>query len=166
MARLVLSDASPLIGLAIVDGLTWLPELFGDVWVPASVHREVLPGVAARGELEIAAAVKRKTIRVWRKSIPDAGVALPDLDEGETDCIRIAVSHGVSETLILMDERAGRAVATENGIRVAGTAALIGLAKKRGLITSAKARFAKLHATDFRISAAVIQTVLRDVGEG
>ena len=165
MARVVLSDASPLIGLAIVDGLTWLPELFGDVWVPPSVHREVLPGVSARGEAEIAAAVKGKAIRVWRKSIPDASVALPELDEGETDCIRIALSNGVSETLILMDERAGRAVATENGISVAGTAAVIGLAKKRGLITSAKARFAKLHATDFRISAVVIQTVLRNVGE-
>ena len=166
MARVVLSDASPLIGLAIVDGLMWLPELFGDVWVPPSVHREVLPGVSARGEAEIAAAVKGKAIRVWRKSIPATKMMLPDLDEGETDCIRIALAKGVSETLILMDERAGRAVATENGIRVAGTAAVIGLAKKRGLITSAKARFAKLHATDFRISAVVIQTVLRDVGEG
>ena len=166
MARVVLSDASPLIGLAIVDGLMWLPKLFGDVWVPPSVHREVLPGVSARGEAEIAAAVKRKAIRVWRKSIPDASVVLPELDEGETDCIRIALSNDASETLILMDERAGRAVATEHGIRVAGTAAVIGLAKKRGLITSAKTRFAKLHATDFRISAVVIQTVLRDVGEG
>ena len=166
MARLVLADASPLIGLAIVDGLTWLPELFGDVWIPPSVHREVLPGVAARGEVEIASAVKRKAIRVWKKAIPVAIVVLPDLDEGETDCIRIALSTSVSDTLILMDERAGRAVATENGIRVAGTAAVIGLAKKRGLITSAKARFAKLHATDFRISAVVIQTVLRDAGEG
>ena len=166
MARVVLSDASPLIGLAIVDGLMWLPELFGDVWVPPSVHREVLPGISARGEAEIAAAVKGKAIRVWRKSIPATKMTLPDLDEGETDCIRIALANDVSETLILMDERAGRAVATENGIRVAGTAAVIGLAKKRGLITSAKARFAKLHATDFRISAVVIQTVLRDVGEG
>lgn len=166
MARVVLSDASPLIGLAIVDGLTWLPELFGEVWIPPSVHREVLPGLAARGEVEIAAAAKRKAIRVWRKSIPAARVALPDLDEGETDCIRIAMANDVGDTLILMDERAGRAVATENGIRVAGTAAVIGLAKKRGLILSAKARFAKLHATDFRISAVVIQAVLRDVGEG
>jgi len=165
MARAVLSDASPLIGLAIVDGLTWLPELFGEVWIPPSVYRAVLPGVAACGESEIAAAVKRKAIRVWRKTIPLASVALPELDEGETDCIRIALANGVSETLILMDERAGRAVATERGIRVAGTAAVIGLAKQRGLISSAKARFEKLHASDFRISAAVIQTVLRDVGE-
>ena len=89
----------------------------------------------------------------------------PDLDEGETDCIRIALANGVSDTLTLMDEHAGRTVATENGIRVAGTAVVIGLATKRGLIMSAKARFAKLHATDFRIGANVIQAVLRDVGE-
>lgn len=165
MARLVLSDASPLIGLAIVDGLAWLPVLFGEVWIPPSVQREVLPGVSARGEAEIAAGVKHKGLRVWRKSILLPAVPLPDLDEGETDCIRIALANEADQTLILMDERAGRAVATEHGIRVAGTAAVIGLAKKRGLITSAKERFATLHTTDFRISAAVIQTILNDVGE-
>lgn len=165
MARCVISDASPLIGLAIVDGLAWLPQLFGDVWIPPSVHAEVLPGVGARGEVEITAVMKRKSVRVWKKTIALPTVPLRDLDEGETDCIHIAHSLGDGSALILMDERAGRAVATEFGIRVAGTAAVIGLAKKRGLIDSAKARFERLHATDFRISAAVIQAVLRDAGE-
>jgi predicted nucleic acid-binding protein len=165
MARCVISDASPLIGLAIVDGLVWLPQLFGEVWIPPSVQREVLPGVGARGEMEIAAAIKLKSIRIWKKTIVLSTVPLPDLDEGETDCIHIALSLGDGNSLILMDERAGRAVANERGIRVAGTAAVIGLAKKRGLIDSAKARFERLHTTDFRISAAVIQAVLRGVGE-
>ena len=165
MARRVISDASPMIGLAIVNGFAWLPQLFGEVWIPPSVQLEVLPGVGARGEVEIAAAIKRKAVRVWRKAIASPVVPLPDLDEGETDCIHLALSLGDSNALILMDERAGRAVATEFGIRVAGTAAVIGLAKKRGLIDSAKNRFERLHATDFRISAAVIQAVLRDVGE-
>ncbi len=165
MARRVISDASPLIGLAIVDGLSWLPHLFGEVSIPPSVHREVLPGVGARGEVEIAAAIKRKSVRVWKKIIPSPAATLPDLDEGETDCIHIALSLGDGNSLILMDERAGRAVASEFGIRVAGTAAVIGLAKKHGLIDSAKNRFERLHATDFRISAGIIQAVLRDVGE-
>jgi predicted nucleic acid-binding protein len=165
MARCVISDASPLIGLAIIDGLGWLPQLFGDVWIPPSVQREVLPGVGARGEAEIAAAIKRKAVRVWRKGISAPTVPLPDLDEGETDCIHIALSLVEGSALLLMDERAGRAVATEFGVRVAGTAAVIGLAKKRRLIDSAKGRFELLHATDFRISAAIIQAVLRDVGE-
>ncbi|MFT4104036.1 MAG: DUF3368 domain-containing protein [Burkholderiaceae bacterium] len=62
-------------------------------------------------------------------------------------------------------ERAGWAVAAEHGLRVASTAAVIGMAKSRGLMPSAREVFAKLHASDFRISAAVIETVLRRVGE-
>ena len=57
MARIVLSDASALIGLAMVDGLKWLPSLFGEVWIPTSVHQEVLPCVQARGETEISQAL-------------------------------------------------------------------------------------------------------------
>jgi predicted nucleic acid-binding protein len=67
--------------------------------------------------------------------------------------------------LVLMDERAGRAVAVEQGLKVAGTAAVIGMAKRRGLIANAREVFARLHASDFRISAEVIKTVLRAVGE-
>ena len=69
MARYVISDASPLIGLAIVDGLAWLPALFGPVWIPPSVQREVLPGLNAQGELELAAAIKGKVLRIWRKTL-------------------------------------------------------------------------------------------------
>jgi len=64
-----------------------------------------------------------------------------------------------------MDERAGRAVAKEKGLRVIGTAAIIGLAKKQGLIASARAVFETLHNSDFRISAAVINHVLASVNE-
>lgn len=38
MARLVLTDASPLIGLARVQGLTWLADLFGEVVMPMEVR--------------------------------------------------------------------------------------------------------------------------------
>ena len=91
-------------------------------------------------------------------------MVLPDLDEGEAACIRIALAHA-GASLVLMDERAGRAVAMEHGLVVAGTAAIIGMAKTRGLIGSARDAFARLHGSDFRISAQVIETVLRRVGE-
>jgi predicted nucleic acid-binding protein len=148
-----------------VDGLAWLPALFGAVWILPSVQREVLPGANARGEPEIAAAIKSKALRVWKKSIPVPTANTGDLDEGETDCIRIALSESAGNSIILMDERAGRAIASELGIQVAGTAAVIGFAKRHGLIESAKARFERLHASDFRIGADVIQAVLRGVGE-
>jgi len=162
MARIVVIDSSPLIGLAIVDGLAWLPKLFDVVFLPESVKQEVLPGKAARGEQAIAQAIAAGWLKVWPEAIaPQLEI---DLDAGETDCINLGLSH-VDGVLIIMDERAGRAVAKEKGLRVIGTAAIIGLAKKQGLIPSARVVFEVLHASDFRISAAVINQVLVSVNE-
>lgn len=166
MAGLVLSDASPLIGLSIVQGLGWLAPLFGPVWIPPQVHREVLPGLGLRGEDQIAAAVSAGWLRLWADALPE--LPLPDLDEGEAACIRIALAHQAQAgnlALLLIDERAGRAVAAEHKLRLAGTAAVIGLARQRGLIPSAREVFNTLHGSDFRISAGVIHTVLARVGE-
>jgi predicted nucleic acid-binding protein len=69
------------------------------------------------------------------------------------------------DTLEQFDERAGRAVAAAFGIRLAASAAVIGLARQRRLIESAEAVFAELHANDFRIAPAVIQAVLERCGE-
>ena len=149
----------------MVGGLEWLPALFGTVWIPASVQREVLPGVHGRGELELAAAIRKQSLRVWEKPIAVGAEKLQDLDEGETDCIRIALSEGAAKVLVLMDERAGRAVAQELGIQVVGTAAVMGFAKKQGLITSVKPSFERLDSSDFRISAEVIRAVLSSAGE-
>jgi len=77
----------------------------------------------------------------------------------------LALAQPASQAIVLIDERAGRAIANELGIQVAGTAAVIGFAKRHGLIESAKARFERLHDSDFRISKEEIQTVLRHVGE-
>lgn len=168
MARLVLTDASPLIGLSRVGGLGWLGSLFGTVWVPLEVLREVLPGHELPGEAAIRDALRAGSVREWKRAISKpSGLPLPDLDEGEATCIRIALSRTArgDDTLLLMDERAGRAVATERGLRVAGTAAVIGMAKTRGLIPSAKTAFSLLHGSDFRISPEVIRTVLARVGE-
>lgn len=162
MARIVISDASPLIGLSLVGGLEWLPILCGEVWMPQEVYREVLSGKQARGEADIQAAMDAGWLKVWDQTFPLlAGI---DLDEGESACISLALNHP-EPVLLVMDERAGRAVAMEKGLQVIGTAAIIGRAKTNGLIASAKQVFETLHCSDFRISPAVIKTVLARVGE-
>jgi len=54
MARIVVIDSSPLIGLAIVDGLKWLPKMFDEAFevlhssdfrISATVINQVLVSV-------------------------------------------------------------------------------------------------------------------------
>ena len=162
MASIVIADASPLIALARVNGLGWLQQLFNEVVVTDVVLSEVLTGRYPDTETPIQQALAAGWLQaaVAGSSQP----ALPDLDEGEAASIRFALSSS-EPALLLIDERAGRAVAQELGITVAGTAAVIGLARQRGLITSARDVFAALHASDFRIAPAVIQAVLDRCGD-
>ena len=162
MKRFIVVDASPLIGLAIVDGLSWLPKLFDTIYVSETVKGEVLPGTAARGEEAIAHALESGWLKIWQE--PIKSLLDIDLDAGETDCINIAMQYA-EQVLLVMDERAGRAVAKEKGLKVIGTAAIIGIAKRQGLIDSAREVFERLHQSDFRIAPAVIKQVLSNVDE-
>lgn len=90
------------------------------------------------------------------------------ISPGEAACIRIASAHVRKQgrpALLLPGERSGRAIAAGHGLRVAGTAAVSGMARSRGLIPPAREVLARLHAPGFRISATVIETVLRRVGD-
>ena len=162
MAAIVIADASPLIALARVNGLGWLQQLFSEVVISGVVLSEVLTGRYAETESRIQQALAAG----WLRVVADdrAEPLLPDLDEGEAASIRLALSCE-EPVLLLIDERAGRAVAREFGLTVAGTAAVIGLARQRGLIASAREVFTALHASGFRIAPAVIQAVLDRCGE-
>ncbi|MBK7003053.1 MAG: hypothetical protein IPH35_24925 [Rhodoferax sp.] len=61
MAGIVLTDASPLIGLARVNGLQWLQPLFGTVWMPAEVRAEVVSAATVGGFAEEASILFAET---------------------------------------------------------------------------------------------------------
>ena len=164
IAPLVLIDASPLIVLSRIGGLHWLKAIFGEVSVPLAVRQEVLPGKDPVGETRIRAAIAAKSLVVSRRDwkLPQ----FPFLGEGEAACIRAAVHLRTSSpSLLLMDDRAGRATAMEQGFKVAGTAAIIAMAKRQKLISSAADVFEQLLQMDCRISAEVIHAALEAAGE-
>ena len=162
MAAIVIADASPLIALARVGGLSWLEQLFTEVMLTDVVLAEVLTGRYPATEAPIRQALTAGWLQTVAITTTDP--ALPDLDEGEASSIRLALSRN-GPALLLIDERSGRAVAQDLGLSVAGTAAVIGLARQSGLITSARQVFADLHASDFRIAPAVIKAVLDRCGD-
>lgn len=137
MAGIVLTDSSPLIGLARIDGLSWLPALFGKVHLPPEVWAEVTP-TCGHPDADLLHAAHEQGWLCVLGPTPDTP-ELPDLDEGEAACIRHALAHHGS-ALLLMDERAGRAIATEHGLRVAGTAAVIGMARQRAHRVASRGR--------------------------
>ena len=180
--RTVIADASPLIALSLIGRLDLLRALFGQASVLSAVRDEVLGGHFARSEKNLHEAFDAGWLKMVdvaadspapkdREITPLASdlarifpAELDDLDAGEAASLRYAA--GLSEpALLLMDEAAGRRVAAMMNLAVAGTAALIGMAKQRGLIASAKVEFSRLHAANFWIGAAVIRTVLAATGE-
>ncbi len=159
---IVLSDASPLIVLSRIGGLRWLKEIFGVVHVPLAVRNEVLTGKDSVGEPLIRAAITDKSLLVLRRDWKQP--QFPFLGEGEAACIRAAVNLR-QPSLLLMDDRAGRATAMEQGFKVAGTAAVIAMAKRKKLIPSAAVVFEQLLQMEFRLSAEVIRAALVAAGE-
>ena len=158
MAAIVIADASPLTRASAISGLSWLEQLFTEV---------MLTDVVLTGRYPATEAPIRQALTAgWLKTVAITTTvpALPDLDEGEASSIRLALSCK-GPALLLIDERSGRAVAQDLGLSVAGTAAVIGMARQRDLITSARQVFADLHASDFRIAPAVIKAVLDRCGD-
>ena len=64
MAAVVIADASPLIALARVDGLSWLQVLFQQVLVTDVVIGEVLTGTFPESESRIQAALNAGWLEV------------------------------------------------------------------------------------------------------
>ena len=180
--HVVIADASPLIALGLIDSLHWLQQLFGQVQVVQAVLAEVLPGAFNTSEQRIRAALESGILTVVEEGegagAEDAGtLALQNLiqqamlDVGEASSLvhalrlKNAVVSGSTTPLLIMDERASRQVAAACALPVVGTAALVVMAKERGVVQSAKAEFARLHAAGFWISQPVLRVMLARCGE-
>jgi predicted nucleic acid-binding protein len=85
------------------------------------------------------------------------------VDEGEASAILLAEEHGSS--LLIIDDRAGRAEARARGFAVMGVAAVVGLAKLQGLIPLAAPILSKMRANGYFIGNDVINAVLARVDE-
>jgi len=156
VARLVLTDASPLIGLARVDGVEWLRRLFGRVEMTAAVYEEL--AAAGRPEPAVAQALAIGWL-VSRRGEGSGPARPPHLGPGEWSTLVAARRHR-GPVLVLMDDRLARREARAQGLTVAGTAAVVGMAQARGLIPSARDVFEALLRADFRISREIILEVL------
>lgn len=160
--RLVVADASPLIGLATAGGFHLLRALFGQLAVTARVRDEVLAGGRRPGASELAAAIREGWVRVEQEP-PDA-MQFPDLDAGEATTLALAIAHG-GPCLVLMDESLGRAHARVHGLDVTGLAGVLLAARNAGIVDAVRPFLDRLKKSDFRLSPAVVGGILERAGE-
>jgi predicted nucleic acid-binding protein len=153
--RLVVADTSPVFYLLSIDQIELLPRLFGKIFVPDAVHKELChPSAPALvREWVVHLPVWVEVISV--EALDDA--ALLPLGAGERAAITLALS--MHADLILIDERKGTHVALDKGFVVAGTLGVLALAARQGLVDLADS-FARLKRTNFRYRQEIMDVLL------
>lgn len=84
-------------------------------------------------------------------------------DEPKAAAIRLAELLGAS--LLLVDERKGRAVARERGLNARGTLGVLVEARRAGHVKSLRAALEALQREGFRVAPALVAEALHAVGE-
>lgn len=158
--RIVVADTSPLHYLVLIGAVDLLPRLFTQVMIPAAVQDEMRDAGAPLAVREWIA-TPAAWLTVQENPAADEDATLQELDKGERAAIALAAM--LHADLVLMDDRAGVAVARARGLTVTGTLGVLDLAAARGLIDIATAVQA-LRATNFHMRQPLIDALLAQHG--
>jgi uncharacterized protein len=158
----VVSDSSIFIGLAKIGKLQLLQEIFGRVYLPAEVFREL----TEKGKNKPGAMSIKEAAWIERKTVSDSTqvrLLMLSLDKGEAEVL--ALAKEIKAELILVDEEKARKSAVLAGFNIMGIVGVLTAAKKRGLLSNLKSCLKELQKKNFRISDAIIRKALIEVGE-
>lgn len=156
---IVISDNSVLSCLAEIGELDLLRSLYGQVTVTETIRNE------AR-DLGAPEALRLLFLQLpdWISVVPDESPYLEEagaLDAGEASAITLAWRYRDSSLLIL-DEKRGRKVASFLGLKITGTAGLLTDASTAGLVDFDDV-FLRLSRTAFRLRPQVVETLRQRV---
>ena len=153
-------NASPLICLAKAGFSDLLLKLPDEIIIPSAVMEEIQTGQSgdpaqaalASGKFPMKEVPVKPEILAW------------DLGKGESAVLSYALSN--PGWIAIIDDLAARKCARSFSIPLKGTLAVVILAKKQGLVTSARDIMRSLQAAGLRLDEEVIRTALNQtVGE-
>jgi predicted nucleic acid-binding protein len=160
---IVVADTTPLLYLSRIGHLEIVRAVHQEILVPKTVWEELV--VARPAERGVAALQASPWIRV-NDDVERAGID-PELaallDAGEAAAI--ALAELLRADMLLIDERKGRSVARERGLRIQGTLGLLVEARRAGVLESLRAVLDDLARAGFRVNAHLVTEALRQVGE-
>jgi len=160
---IVISNASPIINLAIIGRLGLLEKFWEKIYVPEAVWKEVV--IDGEDKKEVAEIKNADWIIV--EKVKDQNLVLllmQNLDKGEAEAIALAIEKNAD--IILLDETDAREAADIYKIEKTGVLGVLLLAKLRNEIPNLKQEIEKLKIkADFWLKATLIQDVLKEAGE-
>lgn len=166
--HVVIADAGPLIAFSRSGALHVLPSLFGEVWVTDAVQQEVCAAGVFPGQDLIFAALSAGALRSAAVDMAHWQPRFAGIDPGEASAIALAESIMATtgaRVLLIVDDRLGRLEAQARKLPIIGTAAVVGLAKTRGLIPRADEVLRAMQAGGYFLGNAVVRAILDRVGE-
>ena len=159
---IVVSDTSPLTNLAAIGQLDLVRQLYSTVIIPPAVAQELLNA----GETNPATFAIQTLDWIQTQAVTNLALlqtVQSNLDIGEAEAIVLAVELGAARLLI--DERRGRDVAVQLGLRVTGLLGILLTAKQRGLIAEVRPVLDSLIVNGFWVHEALYAEVLRLASE-
>ena len=154
-------NASPLILPGETRNLDLLATLADTVGVPQTVASEV--GAKPDGAAILAEVTGNPAYRVAGSEPAPPEVLAWDLGAGETQVITHALRQGAGR--VVLDDLEARRCAKAMGLRVIGTLGVVGRGKAMGRIAWAAPVIEHLRRTGLYVSDALVQHLLREVGE-
>ena len=153
---IVVSDTTAITNLLAIDRADLLREVFGEVFVPTAVARELLAAHPSLPDfLHSSEAQDREAVRA---------LVSARLDQGEAEAI--VLTEELDADFLLIDESDGRALARQRGLAVIGLIGVLRRAKNDGLIPAMAPIIRELETTaNFWISATIRNQALADAGE-
>ena len=160
MSKIVIADAGPLIAFARLHQLGLLPQIFDRVFVTDVVFAECAGRADFPESPLIREAVDKKRLELC--TAPDFSAYAQKIDAGEASAIAVAIDFACG---VLMDDKAGRKMATNAGVPVIGTVGVLVLAKRKGIVPLVIPQLNALIATGYFLSAEIIAAALEASGE-
>ncbi|MCF8045732.1 MAG: DUF3368 domain-containing protein [Desulfarculaceae bacterium] len=152
-------NTTPLIALSSLGSLDLLSDIYGEIFIPEAVFREIDHG----GNI----AVPRLDNKKWIKIISDIQTyensLLYQLDIGERQVVLNAL-HGAMD-LVLIDDRVARNIAELTGLKVKGTLGVLVEAKRRNLVKSFRSKALEMKANGIYFSERLIDEIAEKIDE-
>ena len=166
MKKVVVADTGPLIILSGIAHLFLLEKMYDTIHIPQTVLEELQLGLSYPGTKSLTAALDAGWIVVHHlkeNAYPTFKELKKIVDPGEAEAIVLGTT--IDCDFLIIDDRKGRKIAANHGLRIVGVAGILLAAKHKGCIKAVKPLLEKMADHGYRLSSGLCSEIIKLAGE-